>query len=461
MPPPIATAGEQSDPARLVTLAALAASHGLIRVTERYLPEFVVALGYGPIVVGALATLGLGIAAVAAERSTAGVDERDRERAVAALSALLAAAGLLTWTGAPTLDGLLGTPLSALGWLAIGVVLLQAWHARGPTRHFWPIDTRVSPFWRSPVGDDDRSDGTADADQAAGATGVRPDRRTAVVLGALGIAVAAVIATAAVAGADTVSAGIALVAAAGAAVALVGAVALSTVVDGATTAGDRATGGAIETAAGDDRSLETVRNGVSRLPDRRRWAVIGDGLVRVAIAGIAPFLVLLVVEYESIGLSIGGFSLAPAAVFGLFLLAEAGGAILGALGSGPLASRVDRRALLAVGLAVASLVPMALVAAPKGPGVVAALFALFGCRTAIEPLRPTVGASARAAPIPGSELPETVRTAVRIAVVPAPLIGGLLYAVDPLAAFTAATTVGLLGVRELGRAFTFGRDGDR
>ncbi len=446
---------ERSDPVRLICLATLVSTHGLVRLAERYLPEFLSALGYGPIVVGSLVSLGLGLTVAVSEYSSGSIDSDATSgletAAVAVLSALLAAVGLLAWAGAPTIDSLLGTPLSALGWLTVGIVLLQVWHVRGPTRELWPTDSRATPPPSNAADDDpDRSNRRA----------VVPDRRTHIVLGALGVVAAAVFATTAVASVDTVHAGFALVAATGAAVAVVGAVARGTLGDRSLLLGDRSEseGRADGAATDDDPSLEVVRRAVSRLPDRRRWAVIGDALVRVAIAGIAPFLVLLVVEYRSIVLSIGGLSLAPAAVFGLFVLAEGVGAIAGAVSFPALAARVDRRALLAVGLAVVSLLPIALVAAPASAGVVAVLFGLLGCRTAIEPLRPTVGTSAQAAPIPGPRLPDEIRTAVRIAVVPAPLVGGLLYAINPLVAFTFASTVGLLGVRELGRAFSFGRD---
>ncbi|WP_339104141.1 transporter [Haloterrigena salinisoli] len=453
-PQPTATS-DRTDPVRIVCLVTLVASHGLIRLAERYLPEFVVAIGRGPIVAGALVTLGLGVAAAAAERSsdpTAAETRAIAPTAAAVASALIAAVGLLAWAGAPTLDILLGTPLSSLGWLAVGIVLLQAWHVRGPAKGLWPTDTRVA----SPP-----SSATAVPDDPSSRRGAVDARPTRIVVGAIGVAAAAVFAAAAVASADRVSAGFALVAAAAAAVGLVGAVALGSVGERSPLLGDRSRREGVErdtdVATDADSALGAVSSAASRLPDRRRWAVIGDALVRVALAGSWPFLILLVVEYRSIGLSIGGLSLAPAAVFGLFVLAEAAGAIVGAVAAPALASRLDRRALLAVGLAVVSLLPMVLVAAPPSAGIVAVLFGLLGCRTAIEPLRPTVGASARPAPVPGPRLPDAVRTAVRFAVVPAPLIGGLLYAADPIFAFTVATTVGLLGVRELGRAFQFDR----
>ncbi|UHQ98635.1 transporter (plasmid) [Natrinema zhouii] len=456
MTPPSNDSTERSDPVRLVCLVALVASHGLLRLAERYLPEFLSALGYGPIVVGALVTLGFGVAATASEHSSGVTGDESatplETTATAVLSTVLAAVGLFAWAGSPALDTLLGTPLSALGWLAIGVVLLQAWHVAGPARGLWPVDTRVGA---PPASETDADDAALEPAESPRKTTV-PDRRTRIVVGALGVGAAAVFSTAAVASADAVGAGFALVAAAGAAVTLVGAVALGTVRERLPLLGGRpVTDDRDRDQQEADSSLTVVRRAVSQLPDRRRWAVIGDALVRVAIAGIAPFLILLVVEYRAIALSIGGLSLAPAAVFGLFVLAEATGAIVGAVAFPALASHVDRRALLAGGLTAVSLLPMALVAAPASAVVVAGLFGLLGLRTAIAPLRPTVGASAAAAPVPGSGLPGEVRTAVRAAVVPAPLVGGLLYAIDPLAAFTAATTVGLIGVRELARAFTF------
>ena len=452
-------ASERTDPVRIVCLVALVASHGLIRLAERYLPEFVVALGSGPIVAGALVTVGFGVAVAVSEYAngaSAGESTPDLAPIAAAVTAaLIGATGLLAWAGAPALDTLLGTPLTALGWLAVGIVLLQAWHVRGPVGRLWPTDTRAA----SPPSSAADVDGDRSLRRAFVA-----DRQPRLVVGALGVAAAAVFASAAVASAGGVRAGFALIAATAAAVSLVGAVALGSVGEQPTPFGDRRRSEPrgegdhdADAAIEGDSALGTVSSAASRLPDRRRWAVIGDGLVRVALAGSWPFLILLVVEHRAIGLSLGGLSLAPAAAFGLFVLAEAAGAVVGAVAAPELASRLDRRALLAVGLAVVSLLPMALVAAPAHAGVVAALFALLGCRTAIEPLRPTVGASARVAPTPGPRLPDAVRTAVRFAVVPAPLVGGLLYAIDPILAFTVATTVGLLGVRELGRAFQFGR----
>ncbi|WP_408959287.1 transporter [Natrinema sp. 74] len=445
---------DRSDPVRLVCLVALVATHGLIRLTERYLPEFLAALGYGPIVVGSLATLGLGVAVAAFERPFGTADgdtatELEVQSTVAAvLATTLAAIGLFAWAGAPTLDALLGTPLSALGWLALGVILLGGWHAGGPARRLWPGETRAAtPRSRAAAFEADETDDRSPRRVAV------PDRRTRIVVGAIGVAAAAVVATAAVASADAVGAGFALLAAAGAAAALVGAIALGTVRDRPPLLGDWPP----SHGRSDDATptLTVVRDAVSRLPDRRRWAVIGDALVRVSIAGIVPYLILLIAEYRSIGLAVGGLSLSPAAAFGLFVLAEAGGAVLGAVASPALISRIDRRHLLALGLTGVSLLPMALVAAPARAAVIAALFGALGCRTAIDPIRPTVGTSARAAPVPGTELPAEVRTAVRAAIVPAPLIGGVLYAIDPVVAVTAATTVGLLGVRELVRAFSF------
>lgn len=460
-------ADEWPDPARLVCLVSLVATHGLVRLTERYLPEFISALGYGPILVGTVLTIGLGTAVAAAGRETPSLEPDIDGVSVAGLSALLVALGLLAWSGAPTLDTLLGTPVSAFGWLVVGIVLLQAWHVRGPVRRLWPTDVRIVERFSS-----------------------ASDRRKPIVVGALGVGGAAVVATAAVAIGGNPRSGFVLVAATGAAVAIVAAVALGTVGGEPTRSPDRSGSTGIDTGAGteidvgtdperttianDPSSVAALWNAVTGLPDRRRWTLTGDALVRAAIVGSSPYLILLFVEHRPVALSFGDLSLAPAAAFGLFVLAEAVGAIAGTAAFPALDSGVDRHSVLTVGLAALSMLPIALLVAPASFGVVVLLFALFGCRTALEPLRPTVGVGVGTGagvrtedvpdaaperiegpgpdPDPGRPAPPHVRTAIRFALVPAPLVGGVLYAISPLAAFTLATTVGLLGVRELLRA---------
>ncbi|WP_247730213.1 transporter [Halovivax limisalsi] len=477
---PLAAVLDRTDPVGVVCLVALAATHGLVRLTERYLPAYVVELGYGPIVVGGLATVGFGASAVVAERGTAsgrdvpsgaessGADASASEAAHPAASigpaaplrtSLLAAAGLCVVAGATTLDALLGTPLSALGWLAVAVAALQPWHASGPTRSLWPFETLVPSI---PSGRDRRSTSSES----------RSIRGTGVVVGGVSVAVAAIVATAAVASAEELVAGITLLATAGAAVALVAAVALGTsegerdgreagrrpnadedVRDGASNRSIASS--SVGSQRRGDSSIERVRTAWSGRSGADRPAIVGDALVRFAVAGIAPFLVLLVVD-RGIGLSVGPLSLEPAGAFALFVLAEAAGAILGALASESLAARLGRRAALAGGLVILSLVPTAFVAIAARPALVAAAFGLFGFRTAIEPLRPAVGIDGRAVPVLESPPPPDLRSALRLALVPAPLVAGVLYAIDPLLAFTAATTTGVLGVRELSRAFDFG-----
>ncbi|MCU4741675.1 transporter [Natronoglomus mannanivorans] len=456
-PPPPASSPEPSlvdrlGPDRLVLLVALVGFHGLVRIAERYLPAYVEALGYGPVVVGLLASLGLAVA-VGVRFVDGESDETSsgrRRHHLALVATLFGALGLLVWAGAPTLDALLGTPLSAVGWLLVGVVLLGLCHGWGPDET-GSLRGRGVAFGGSVI----------DLD-AASRTRIRTRTRT--IAAALALAGGAVLATTAFSGAETVRAGFALLVAAGSTVGLVAAVALGV----ARTASRTDDSGSGQTKDGSEAAplpstalptLEDVRETVDALPAETRWTVAGDTLVRLATAMTLPFVVLVVVDYHAVALTVGPVSLPPAAVFGPLVLAEAIGAVAGALAAPMLRPRVDRRWHLAAGLVVPAVFPLALVAAPSSVAVLAALFALVGCRTALEPVRPTesvvtqtvarVRERGRGRRRSRAAVPETLRTAIRVALVPAPLLGGVLYAIGPVAAFSLATTVGLLGVREL------------
>ncbi|WP_242695478.1 transporter [Halomontanus rarus] len=482
-PPPPESPSEPSlvdrlGPDRLVLVVALVAFHGLVRIAERYLPEYLRAIGYGPIVVGLLASIGLAVAVgVRLVDASEPASSRRGRHYRALFAALLGTLGLLAWAGAPTLDALLGTPLTAIGWLLVGVVLLGLWHGWGPdelgalddggsTRSGSAGDivttaTSSTALESSPSETDDehahgRSSGTRDR-----RTRTWTWIRTRTVTAALGLAGGAVLATAAFSGAETVRAGFALLVAAGSAVGLVAAVAFGLVVtvSGTTASSPDENGDANGDGGGPQPpppafpALEDVREAADTLPSATRWTILGDALVRLATAMTLPFVVLIVVEYHAVSLSIGPVSLPPTAVFAPLVLAEAVGAAAGALAAPTLGTRVDRRWLLAGGLVVPAVFPLALVAAPSSAAVLAGLFAAVGCRTALESTRPTGGAMTHAVAGAGvrarTAIPETLRTAIRVALVPAPLVGGVLYAIGPVAAFSLATTVGLLGVREL------------
>lgn len=408
---------EGTDPAR-AALVALVALHGLVRLSERYLGAYLVDLGRGPIAVGLAGSAALAVAVGARHVGTPDLDgivDADGN-AVAALAAALAAGGLLLWAGAPALDALLGTPITALGWVLAGVLLLAPWHAIGPGAAL----------------------SLGDGGVALSAPGGAADRRR--VAGALGVGGAAALATVVFAGADGLAAGVALLAATGAAIGLAAATA-------AGTAGGSALPLDVDPPATNVPSLADLRAAFAALPAETGWAILGDALVRFAAATTSLLLALVVVDARAVGLSVGAASLSPAATFGLFVLAEAAGAAAGAAGARTLGESVDRRWLLAGGYLVVSLVPLALVAAPATPWVFALAFAAFGGRTALGPHRPTVG------PSDGTRFraPPEIGAAVRIALVPAPLVGGVLYAISPVTAFGIASTIGVLGARELVR----------
>ncbi|MFC4990393.1 transporter [Saliphagus infecundisoli] len=422
-------------PTTLVFAVASVACHGLVRLAERTLPAFLAALGWGPIAAGVVATVGL---AVAVGIGGLGPGDSLPRAAVAALAAL----GLVVWAGAPAIDGLLGTPLSALGWLLVGATLLAAWNADGV------VGPDGSGFAATgPLADTDGSRGAGDA-------GLLRDPRTRHLAGAVGTAGAAGLAAATFAGTGA-DAGFPVLAVTGAVCGLTAAA------GGA----DRRRPDDPDRGDSPSRADPTPVTGVSDVAElRREWeslpagvrtAAVGDGLVRAATSLVALSLVLVV----DAGVSIApGRSLPPLSAFALLVGVESLGALAGVAATPAIVERADPRRMLTGGLAVLAVVPLSVVAAGPDVAVLGVLFALFGARTALRPFRPTLGGRATAPPGADDDrrtvprTPPTVRGAIRAALVLAPLAGGALYALSPVVAFGLATSLGLLGVRELSRS---------
>lgn len=424
-------------PTTLVFVIASVACHGLVRLAERTLPAFLAALGWGPIVAGTVATAGLAVAV--------GVNGIGGSGSVpSVIVAAFAALGLMVWAGAPTLDGLLGTPLSPLGWLLVGAVLLAVWNAYGVLGPDGSGFAATGPV----TGTDSRS-------RIRGA-GPLCDPRTRLLAGTVGVAGAATLATAAFAGTGAV-AGFPLLAVAGAVcgvTAAVGAAGFRQPDDHAERDSSLLPADPASVSLPGFPNLADLRGEWDSLPADVRSAAIGDGLVRAATSLVALFLVALVVD-AGVSFIAGQFSVPSLAVFALFVGAESLGALAGAAATPVIVERADPRRILTGGLVVLAVLPLSFVAAGSDVLLLAVLFALFGARTALRPFRPTLAGRVTATPEEDNgqrTIPRTplkVRKAIRAALVPAPLAGGALYAVSPVVAFGLATSVGLLGVREL------------
>jgi hypothetical protein len=369
----------------------------LLYVAVRFTPEYLRLLGDGPLTVGVFGAVGTALAALY---------PRLRRRVAVGRLAPVAAVGLLAWTATPDL----GVP--AAGPVLAGLLLVALWDGLAPGGA--------------------RSGPEAGAFERLLADGDRPP---ATVLAA--VLAAALFATLRPLAAIRVLA--ALAAAAGLGLGLAGRA--SEVTRGAD--GDR--------LPGPREALRTVRS----LPAGLRSLVVGDLAVRAALVGVSVFVVVTVTGLLDPRTTALGRELGAGALFGLVLALELVVASL-SLRVGPALSRAlgPAPALLAGGVA-GSAFPLLLVSVPPEPAVVAAVFAAAGTRF--------VGADARrrlyAGRLPDGTAP-SCRALRRLSAVPAPLAGGLLYAVDPVLAFGAATALGAVGSYELGR-FALGRSRDR
>lgn len=377
-----------TDAAAGSTLATAVGLDALVYVAVRYAPEQLRLLGASPLLIGLFAALGLAFALFPTSTLPRW------------LAALGAAVGLFAWTLAAPLDGV---GLSAPGWVLVGLVPLGLWVASpgataGPesapfARH---LPTRAGNYPLVTVG----AVAFAAVVLAAGSAlaGLR-------ITTALGAAAGAVVAVAALGGEDSL----------------------------------------------DPRewslpatSVPSLRGVVSAVPVSARSLVLGDALVRVALALVSAFVVVTVTTRLD-SAAVLGARLTPGAAFGALLAVElAVGTGTAALGE-RFAGRFDRRALFCWSVLVAAVFPLLLVALPADALVFAALFAGFGTRfVAVEPRRVLFERA-----LPDPELPDATRFVRDAATVAAPPVGGLLFGVSPVLAFGLATTVAAVGATEL------------
>ncbi|ACV49054.1 MULTISPECIES: hypothetical protein [Halomicrobium] len=184
-------------------------------------------------------------------------------------------------------------------------------------------------------------------------------------------------------------------------------------------------------------------------PSSRRVRTVphlGDSLLEVAMGVVSVFVVLVVTRVLDVELAVLGIQLGSAATFGLLLLVEI---VAGALArtAGPrLVGSIGSRPLLVYGSLVVAAFPLVLVSVPPTPLAVGGLFAIYGTRSLAGVARRAGGAICR----PASDRRRTVVVAA------GPLLGGVLFAVDPVLAFGSATAIGAVGVWELARTHVTG-----
>jgi MFS family permease len=410
----------------VLSLAMFAFSLGF-QMTNRYVPEYMSALGASALVIGLFGTVGNVIGAVYPYPGGR-LSDRIGSRVALTLFGLLSSLGFGVWLVAPTLGTVTvaGVALEPWIWIFVGLFFAQAWKSFGLGATFAIVKQSVPP-----------------RRLARGFASTEVFRRTAFLIGPL--IAAGIIQYAA----DfTVSFQYVL------AVALVFAVvatALQHVLYDAEA----------DTLGKEFEGVREVAEDLRSLPPELRPLLVGDTLVRFANGMVYVFFVIVITQFLEVGLDVGPLSLSPAAFFGVLLAVEMLVALVSMPPAARAAERVGLKPVVALGFLVYATFPALLISVPADTRLTAplvvALFAFSGLRFAGLPAHKAliVGPAERdtGGRVSGSYY--LLRNAV---VIPSAALGGLIYggfsvpttdvsvAGSPTLAFGLASAVGLVGV---------------
>ncbi|MDB2271360.1 MFS transporter [Halorubrum ezzemoulense] len=409
----------------VLSIAMFAFSLGF-QMTNRYLPEYMVALGASGFVVGLFGTFGNVISAIYPYPGGA-VSDRIGSRYALTLFGLLSTLGFLVWLVAPgvgpiAVGGLIVEPWV---WVFVGLVLAQAWKSFGLGATFAVVKQATDP-----------------SRLAAGFASTETFRRTAFLVGP-------VLAAVLIGLRAEFTASFRLVLAVGVAVGALGTLVQHVLYDAS---GD---------SFGDSfAGVKRIRRDLREMPAPLRPLLVGDTLVRFANGMVYVFFVLVVTQFFQVGLdatvALGGFAydvdLSPQAFFGYLLGVEMLVALLIMVPASRLAERIGLKPVVAVGFAVYALFPVVLIYAPALAGsalplsaVMIAVFAFSGLRFAGLPSHKAliVGPAEQGA---GGRVTGTYYLVRNTVVIPSAAVGGYLWDfVSPEVAFTVAAVVGLVG----------------
>ena len=419
----------------VLSLAMFAFSLGF-QMTNRFLPDYMVALGASGFVVGLFGTVGNVVSAVYPYPGGA-ISDRMGSRYALTLFGLISTVGFLFWLLAPGIGTIsLGAlVLEPWVWIFVGLLLAQAWKSFGLGATFAVVKQATEP-----------------SRLAAGFASTETFRRTAFLVGPVLAAVLIDLHP------DfTVSFRYVL----GAAVVfgVLGTVAQHFLYD------------ASEDTIGDSfEGIDQIRRDLRDMPAPLRPLLVGDTLVRFANGMVYAFFILVVTRFYEVGLdttlALGGFSyaidLSPQAFFGYLLGVEMLVALLTMIPAAKVAERVGLKPIVALGFAVYGVFPVVLIYAPEvlSPylslsGIMVLVFAFSGLRFAGLPSHKAliVGPAERGA---GGRVTGTYYLLRNTVVIPSAALGGYLWDfVNPEVAFSVAAVIGVLGT---GYFLLFGRE---
>ena len=402
----------------VLSVAMFAFSLGF-QMTGRYMGRYLSVLGAASLVIGLYGSLGQVLGAVYPYPGGA-ISDRIGSRRALTLFGLASTAGFGLWLVAADVPTLVVGPLVVppWAWVFVGLLLVQAWKSFGLGATFAVVKQAVPP-----------------EQLATGFASTETVRRVAFLAGPLAAALL-------LARGEFLD-GFRSVLLVALAFAGLGTVAQHVLYD----AGEDTVGDSFE---GVDQVLADLRAMPPELPP----LLAGDTLVRFGNGMVHVFVVLLVVEEMRLSATLFGFALNPDALFGVLLAVEMAVALVTMVPVAGAARRVGLKPVVATGFLVYATFPALLVLAPADAVVVGALFAFSGLRFAGLPAHKALIVGPAEAEAGGRVTGSyyLVRNAVRI---PAPALGGALYAVSPALSFGVATLVGLAGVAVF---LAFGRE---
>jgi len=432
----------------VLSLAMFAFSLGF-QMTNRYMAEYMAALGATAVVIGLFGSFGNIISAVYPYPGGA-ISDRIGSRYALTVFGLLATIGFGIWLAAPLLSGIAVGPVE-LSILAIfvGLIFAQAWKSFGLGATYAIVKQSVSPN-----------------QLAAGFASTESFRRTAFLIGPL---IAAALFAPFTGAADDVVLAFQLILV----VAIVFGV-LGTLVQ------HRLYDSSEDSFGKSFEGIDQIKRDLREMPEELRPLLVGDTLVRFANGMVYIFFVLVVTDFLAVGLSLPfalpfvGDSLSPPAFFGLLLGLEMAIALLVMIPAAKVAERVGLKPVVAAGFLVYAVFPIMLISVPEGgvwilssAGLLALLFAFSGLRFAGLPAHKAliVGPAEMGA---GGRVTGSYYLLRNLLVIPSAALGGLIwagfsnpltgeevFAGDPVVAFTIATVIGLVGT---GYFLAFGKE---
>jgi MFS family permease len=420
----------------LVLSLAMFAFSLAFQMTNRFLPEYMVALGASGFVVGLFGTFGNIISALYPYPGGA-ISDRIGSRYALTLFGLISTVGFGVWLVAPNIGAftIAGVTIQPWIWIFVGLILAQAWKSFGLGATFAVVKQATDP-----------------SRLAAGFASTETFRRTAFLIGP-------VLAAVLIGLHPQFTVSFQFVLAVAVVFGILGTVIQHVLYD----ASDDSFGGSFE-------GVDRIRQDLREMPEPLRPLLVGDTLVRFANGMVYVFFVLVVTQFFAVGLnttvSLGGFSydvsLSPQAFFGYLLGVEMLVALLIMAPAAKIAERVGLKPVVAVGFAVYAVFPIVLIYAPQLAGpvlplstVMIAVFAFSGLRFAGLPSHKAliVGPAERGA---GGRVTGTYYLLRNTIVIPSAAVGGYLWDfVSPEVAFSIAAVIGVIGT---GYFLVFGKE---